>query len=84
MPHTATPPAWDQRVAALWTAFDDHAPEDFRAKIAVLAAELPEGHPAALFERACAHDSTGEPDIAAPLYAQALEPVSRASSAAVP
>ena len=71
MPAT-TSPAWDARSAALWAALDSHTPEDFRAKIAVLAAELPAGHPAALFERACAHDSTGESDRAVPLYAQAL------------
>ena len=77
MPNTTIPSAhipaeWEHRVATLWTTLDDHTPETLRAKIASLAAELPAGHPAALFERACAHDSTGEPEIAAPLYAQAL------------
>ncbi|MCE9523317.1 MAG: tetratricopeptide repeat protein [Alphaproteobacteria bacterium] len=72
MPDTTIPFEWEHEVASLWSTLDDHAPETFRAKIASLAAELGTGHPAALFERACAHDSTGEPELAAPLYAQAL------------
>lgn len=69
---TTTPPDWEQRVAALWAALDDHRPDAFRERMAKLAGELPPGHPAALFEVASAHDSTGEPAAAAPLYRQAL------------
>jgi hypothetical protein len=63
---------WEQRVAALWTTLDEHAPEDFRAKVDALAGDLPAGDARGLFERACANDSTGRPDVAAPLYRQAL------------
>jgi hypothetical protein len=51
---------WEQRLAALWRAFDDHDEATFRAKID------------ALFERAGAFDSTGHASAAAPLYRQAL------------
>ncbi|WP_245593168.1 tetratricopeptide repeat protein [Deinococcus frigens] len=37
-----------------------------------LASERPEQDAAALFERACAQDSTGHSDLAVPLYRQAL------------
>ena len=63
---------WERRVVDLWAEFDDHAPEDFLAKIEALAAEQPPGDPRALFELACANDSTGHPEEAAPLYRQAL------------
>jgi hypothetical protein len=63
---------WEQRIAALWAGIDEHSPEDFRARIEALAAECPEGDAAALFERACANDSTGRPDAAEPLYREAL------------
>ncbi len=38
-----------------------------------LAAELPEGSPVGLFERAASLDSTGRSDLAVPHYQQALE-----------
>ncbi|MFF1547701.1 tetratricopeptide repeat protein [Streptomyces sp. NPDC058291] len=66
---------WEDRVTAAWAAFDDYPQEkaaDFRAVIDALAAELPEGSPLGLFERACAWDSTGHSDRAAPLYREAL------------
>jgi tetratricopeptide (TPR) repeat protein len=63
---------WEARIAALWKALDDHAPEDFVAKIESLAAEQPKGDAAANFERACAQDSTGHSDKAVPLYQAAL------------
>jgi hypothetical protein len=63
---------WEQRIAALWAGIDEHAPEDFRARIEALAGERPDGDAAALFERACANDSTGRPDAAEPLYREAL------------
>lgn len=68
-------PAWDDRVAAAWAAFDTYGEDragEFRAVIDALAAELPEDHPFGLFERACAWDSTGRSDRAVPLYRRAL------------
>lgn len=64
---------WDQRVAELWAALDEYKPEQFRARIDELVAELPPGSPDGLFELACANDSTGRPEQAAPLYRQAIE-----------
>ncbi|MET9350067.1 tetratricopeptide repeat protein [Streptomyces termitum] len=63
---------WEERVAALWERIDTHAPEEFRERIAALAAERPEDDPAALFERGAAHDSTGQPAEAVELYRRAL------------
>jgi tetratricopeptide (TPR) repeat protein len=62
----------EQRLADLWAALDEYGPDDFRRRIDAAVAELPADHPVALFERACANDSTGRPDHAAPLYRQAL------------
>jgi hypothetical protein len=70
---TTPDPDWERRSTDLWAQLDDLDPDDFRARVDALAAELPDGDPVALFERGCANDSTGRPDVAAPLYAQALE-----------
>lgn len=64
--------AWEERSAALWVEIDRHEPGAFVARVDQLAAELPAGSPVALFERACARDSTGHSDLAVPLYRQAL------------
>ncbi len=61
-----------QQLTDLWAGADDHEPADFRALVDAAVAELPTDHPVALFERACANDSTGRPDRAVPLYEQAL------------
>lgn len=63
---------WEQRIAALWAAIDDYDPAGFLTRVEALTAELPPGNAIALFERASAHDSTGYPQQAAPLYRQAL------------
>ncbi|MFD4556688.1 tetratricopeptide repeat protein [Streptomyces sp. NPDC058469] len=66
---------WEDRVTAAWAAFDDYPEEraaDFRAVIDALVAELPDGSPPGPFEQACAWDSTGHSDRAAPLYREAL------------
>src|SRR4051794_26769967 len=66
---------WEDRVAAAWATFDDYPEErahEFRAVIDELVAELPDGSPLGPFERACAWDSTGHSDKAAPLYREAL------------
>lgn len=64
---------WERRIAGLWASIDDHDAAEFRARVDELAAELPAGSAVADFERACAFDSTGRPDLAAPLYRRALE-----------
>ncbi|HVV24555.1 MAG TPA: tetratricopeptide repeat protein [Pseudonocardiaceae bacterium] len=64
---------WERRVDALWAAMDDHAEEEFVARIAELAAELPPDDPIGLFERASSLDSTGHSDLAVPLYQEALD-----------
>ncbi|HEX6328847.1 MAG TPA: tetratricopeptide repeat protein [Jiangellaceae bacterium] len=66
---------WEDRVAEAWASIDDYEnrADEFRALIDSLAAELPEGHPVAAFERACAWDSTGHSDRAVPLYQRALD-----------
>jgi len=64
--------SWESRVADLWKRIDEYAPEEFVLQVERLAAELPPASAEGLFERACAHDSTGHPDRAVPLYQQAL------------
>jgi tetratricopeptide (TPR) repeat protein len=66
---------WEDRVHAAWATFDDYAEADaadFRAVIDALVAELPDDSALAPFEQACAWDSTGHSDRAAPLYREAL------------
>jgi hypothetical protein len=63
---------WEKRLADLWLAIDDYAPEDFVARIDALVAELPPGSAIGLFERGCAQDSTGHSNRAVPLYRAAL------------
>lgn len=63
---------WEQRIAALWAAFDDHEPEEFLAKIRELARERPPDDALALFELASANDAVGREDEAAQLYRRAL------------
>jgi hypothetical protein len=63
---------WEQRVAGLWAAIDDHDEDEFLARMEELAADLPADSPVAFFERASSLDSTGHSDLAVPLYRQAL------------
>lgn len=65
--------SWEDRLADLWSSIDSYAPEDFVGRIDALVAELPPGSAVGLFERACAQDSTGHPELAVPLYRAALE-----------
>ncbi|MCO1656699.1 tetratricopeptide repeat protein [Pseudonocardia humida] len=62
----------ERRLVELWAGIDDHEEADFRARIDEAVAALRADHPVALFERACANDSTGRPDHAAPLYREAI------------
>lgn len=64
---------WEQRNADLWAAIDDHDEADFLAEVEKLAAELPPDSAIGLFERASAHDSTGQPEQAVQLYTAALD-----------
>ena len=63
----------NRRVAALFAVIDDHEEAEFITQVDALAAELPEGDADGLFHRACARDSWGHSDLAAPLYGEALE-----------
>jgi tetratricopeptide repeat protein len=63
---------FEARLAALWASLDDLAEEEFLARMDALVSELPDGSAVALFERACAQDSTGHSDRAVPLYREAL------------
>jgi hypothetical protein len=64
---------WEERLADLWAALDELADEDFLARIDALTAERGDDDAIALFERGAARDSTGQSDLAVPLYRRALE-----------
>ncbi len=64
---------WDRDVLELWNSFDTYAADDFIQQIETLVQELPPQSAIGLFERACAQDSTGHPEVAVPLYQAALE-----------
>lgn len=70
---TGTGAAYDERSDRLWASFDGHAEAEFLALVEELVAELPDDHPVAPFERACALDSHGHSDRAVPLYRRALD-----------
>ena len=63
---------WDTRLASLWNSIDDLKREDFIDRMTQLTSELPAGDAVAAFELGAAHDSTGSPDLAVPLYIAAL------------
>ncbi len=63
---------WEARLAALWSVIDDHEPDDFVTRMGLLCGELPPGDPVGLFEHGGSFDSTGHPDIAVPMYREAL------------
>ncbi len=67
------PDGWQERVDDLWASLDDHAEDEFLARMEQLCAELPDDDPVAAFERGGAFDSTGHSDLAVPLYRRALE-----------
>ena len=70
---TDATPAWEERIAELWASIDDHSEDEFLARMEELAGELAADSGVAAFERASAFDSTGHPDLAVPLYREALE-----------
>lgn len=63
---------WERHVSRLWSMLDETDPAAFLTEMRALADERPPGDAAAFFELASAHDSTGQPDLAVPLYRQAL------------
>ena len=63
----------NRRAAAVFAAIDDYEEQDFLTTIDALAAELPAADADGLFHRACARDSFGHSDQAAPLYRKALD-----------
>jgi len=65
--------AWEERISAAWESFDQVSEADFLALIEKLAAELPPDSGIGFFERASSLDATDHPDVAVPLYRQALE-----------
>ncbi len=64
---------WEQRVSEAWASIDQRSEAEFLALIDGLAAELPLDNGVGTFERAASMDSTGHPDLAVPLYRQALD-----------
>ncbi len=63
---------WEQRLDALWAAFDAYSEEAFLDEMTRLVAERPADDPVALFELAGAHDSIGHEEEAIGLYRRAL------------
>ncbi len=69
-----TPSAvWEAELAHLWSSLDNLEDSEFVSRIAEMASRLPTNHPIGLFERAAAWDSTGHPELAVPLYQQAID-----------
>jgi hypothetical protein len=64
---------WHRRVSDAWASIDQRGEAEFLALIENLAAELPPDSGVGFFERAASLDSTGHPDLAVPLYRQALD-----------
>ena len=64
---------YKRRSQELWASIDDYSEEEFLAHIEQRVAALPSDSALAAFERACAFDSTGDPNRAVPLYRRALE-----------
>ena len=63
---------WEVRLAALWASLSEQEPVRFRESVQKLVEELPRGDAIGLFELACSKDSTGQSDLAVPLYRSAL------------
>jgi Tetratrico peptide repeat len=72
-PELVTDADWERRISDAWASFDQHDEAEFLALIDGLAAEAPSDSGVGTFERASAFDSTGQPDLAVPLYREALD-----------
>jgi hypothetical protein len=66
-------PSWEARLGAVWSAIESYESDAFVAQIELLTAQLPSGSAIGFFECASAQDSTGHPELAAPLYRAALD-----------
>ena len=64
---------WERRLSDAWASIERRDEPEFLALIQGLAAELPADSGVGLFERAAAFDSTAHPDLAVPLYRQAID-----------
>ncbi|TXN29710.1 tetratricopeptide repeat protein [Lacisediminihabitans profunda] len=64
---------WEKRLAEQWASIDELPEEEFLAGMDRLVAELPAGSAIGRFERAGALDATDHPDLAVPLYREALD-----------
>ncbi|MBE1487997.1 tetratricopeptide repeat protein [Plantactinospora soyae] len=64
---------WERRLSDAWASFDQRSEPEFRSLIEELVAELPEGSAIGTFERASSFDATDRPDLAVPLYREALD-----------
>ena len=64
---------WHKRLDALWASLDEKNGDEFLSEMKMLVAERSADDPVGSFEQASAFDSTGHPDLAVPLYRQALE-----------
>jgi Tetratrico peptide repeat len=74
---------WEQWLRHAWASIDQQSEAECVAVVEQLTAELPPDNAIEMFERASALDSTGHPNLAAPLYRQALIGDSLANVAAV-
>lgn len=63
---------WERRLEQAWATFDERTAAEQVALIDRLTAELPPGDPRAAYERGGAYDSTGQEELAVPLYREAL------------
>lgn len=64
---------WERRLADAWASIDQRSEAEFRSLIDQLVAELPEGSGVGTYERASSFDATDRPDLAVPLYREALD-----------
>jgi len=64
---------WERTVAGVWATAAQRSDDDVIAAITALAKQRPDDDPAALFERASAHDYAGQEPLAEPLYRAALD-----------
>jgi hypothetical protein len=64
---------WGRRLSDAWASIDQRSEVEFRSLIEELVAELPDGSGIGTYERASSFDATDRPDLAVPLYQEALD-----------
>ena len=67
-----SPESWEARLEALWGGVAAQEPMHFCTRMERLVDELPEGSAIGQFELGSMHDSTGQSNLAVPLYRSAL------------